>query len=291
MAATTAAFMGTRALPFMAALCAAAVPVQLWAKSSGDIVDQLDASPAPDAAWPVDVAPTYSPSAHPATANFLPPTTPPSPPPDLAWTNPARLAERAGSERQHGNRWDWGDSALDISGFRAKFPSYGMRDSNLLPAEDRSALWGGNIAYDAILRPRDSLAFTLDGAIGKQRSAFTPQMAHRYSSQSAGAALVWRHDDRFALAAGLRINRVSTVSTPLARLAARAAGSPIEAAGVHLTAAFWPLGTDARTERRGALSLAFDAYSQRLSANDAAIFNGNAGRVGNGFSITLKSPF
>lgn len=196
-----------------------------------------------------------------------------------------------GKEKTRSLHSDWGNSALTLIGYHFKSTSLEVHNSNLIAGYDRSAFWGGALNYDMAIGQHDAIGFGFDSSIGKQRSAFTPQVAHRYSSQSLGVMINWEHDHSFGLSAAMRNNHISAVTAPWERQAARAAGSPLEASGLHLTASFFPFANQNGGERGDRLSLSLDAYHQRLSPQDAAVFSANGSRQGNGAMIAAKFKF
>ncbi len=212
-------------------------------------------------------------------------------PSDFLTVSHATAVGPSGTEKMHSIRSDWGNSALSLIGYRIRSSSTQEHDANLIAGYDRSAFWGGTLKYDVAVGKRDVVGLGFESGIGRQRSAFTPQMAHRYSSQSLGAMISWQHDQSFGLAAAVRSNRISTAASPWERQAARAAGSPLEAGGVHLTASFFPFADQNGDERPDRLSLTLDAYHQRLSPQEAAIFSADGCRRGNGAMLAVKLKF
>lgn len=212
-------------------------------------------------------------------------------PPDFPTINHAPAGGPSGTEKIRSRRSDWGRSTLSLSGYRFKSTPTRARASDLIAEDDRSALWGGRLNYDVAVGGRDAVGFGFGGNMGKQRSAFTPQVVHRYSSQSWDAMIRWRHDRSVSLAIAMRGSHISAVTAPLERQAARAAGSPLEAVGVHLAASLFPFGNQKDGERPDRFSLTLDAYRQRLSAREASVFSATGNRRDSGASLTVRLRF
>lgn len=202
----------------------------------------------------------------------------------VAATMPVMPLRRAGPEiegRGHSATLAVGASDLLLRGYHARTPRLDF--SGDAPRADRAAAWGGSATLVSAIGPDDSLSVSLSDERARRRSAFAPQFAQPFSTDTAAAALNWQHGNRLSLGLDWRVTRASGIDTPLAAAANRAAGGEPEGSGLHLTAAYLPFA-EAAGPRRPVVT--FDLFARRRAGPEFAVPAHE-----DGATATLRIPF